>query len=141
MIQSRSSISFVSGVFCTVIGMVATLQYSLALMAGSINPVDFDPLLLPLGIVLLGGNRLWELAARIHLMLMALLASATIVVFLLMSEENRSLTFELHDNIGRISGGGLILISQTILLAAILWIHFAIFSPPTRTAIPDSIQP
>lgn len=139
MIQSRSSIQFVSGVLCTVIGMVATLQYGLALSAGSINPVDFDPLLLPLGIVLLGGNRIWIWIARIHLMLMALISSATIIVFLLMSEENRSLTFVLHDNIGRISGGGLILISQSILLAAILWIHFAIFSPPSRPARSESI--
>ncbi|MDA0874383.1 MAG: hypothetical protein O3C45_04890, partial [Bacteroidetes bacterium] len=128
-------------VMCSVVGMVATMQYALALAAGSINAVDFDPLFLPLGIVLLGGNRIWVWLARIHLFLMALIASSTILVFLLMSEENRSLTFALHDNVGRISGGGLILISQGVLLAAILWIHFAIFWQPSRTDATDPILP
>ncbi|MDA0379371.1 MAG: hypothetical protein O2899_07750, partial [Bacteroidetes bacterium] len=138
---TRTSIQFVSGVMCSVVGMVATMQYALALAAGSINAVDFDPLFLPLGIVLLGGNRIWVWLARIHLFLMALIASSTILVFLLMSEENRSLTFALHDNVGRISGGGLILISQGVLLAAILWIHFAIFWQPSRTDATDPILP
>lgn len=69
---------------------------------------------------------------------MALISSATILVFLLMSEESRGITFEWHDNIGQISGGGLILITQGILLAAILWIHFAIFSRPHRPGNPAS---
>ena len=133
----RSTVTHVSGIICTIVGMVATVRYGVSLFSGSINAVDYDPLLLPLGIVLLQGNRLWMWLARIHLFLMALISSATILVFLLMSEESRSITFELHDNVGRISGGGLILLTQAILLGAILWIHFAIFSQPFQRTDPE----
>lgn len=102
-------------------------------MAGSVNAVDYSPILLPVGIALLEGNRFWLWIARLHLFLLALLTSATILVFMLMSEESRGITFELHDNIGRMSGGGLILLTQGLFLAAILWVYFSIFAGPTRT--------
>jgi hypothetical protein len=128
MTPSRSAISFVAGTICAILGTAASIRFALTLMAGSINAVDFSPILLPLGIALLEGNRLWVWVARVHLFLMALLTSSTLLVFVLMSEESRGITFELHDNIGRLSGGGLILITQGIFLAATLWVYFSIFA-------------
>lgn len=122
----------VAGTVCAVLGAAATIRYAVSIMSGTVNAVDFAPVLLPLGIALLEGNRFWVWVARLHLFILALLSSSTILVFLLMSDENRGITFELHDNIGRISGGGLILLTQGIFLAAILWIYFAIFAGPTR---------
>lgn len=138
MYPSRSTVTTVAGTICALLGATATIRYGVSLMSGSVNAVDYAPVLLPLGIALLEGNRFWVWMARLHLFILALLSSSTILVFLLMSEESRSITFELNDNIGRISGGGLILLTQGIFLAAILWIYFAIFAGPTRF-IPRSI--
>lgn len=132
MIPSRSTTSTVAGTICAILGAAASIRFALTLMAGTINAVDFSPILLPLGIALLEGNQFWTWVARLHLFLLALPTSATILVFVLMSEESRGITFELHDNIGRLSGGGLILVSQGIFLAAILWVYFSIFATPSR---------
>lgn len=133
MYPTRTTVTTVAGTICTILGVAATIRYSVSLMSGTVNAVDFAPILLPLGIALLEGNRFWIWLARIHLFVLALLSSSTILVFLLMSEESRGITFELNDNIGRISGGGLILLTQGIFLAAILWIYFAIFTGPSRS--------
>lgn len=132
MYPSRSTVTTVAGTICSILGVAATIRFSVSLMSGTVNAVDYAPVLFPLGIALLEGNRFWVWLARIHLFVLALLSSSTILVFLLMSEESRGITFELNDNIGRISGGGLILLTQGIFLAAILWIYFAIFAGPTR---------
>jgi len=140
MHPSRSAVRTTAGTICTILGAAASIRFALALTAGTVNAVDYTPILLPLGIALLEGNRFWVWMARVHLFVLALLSSATILVFLLMSDESRSVTFELHDNIGRISGGGLILLTQGIFLAAILWVYFSIFAGPIRFS-PRSPQP
>ncbi len=132
MYPSRSTVTLVAGTICTLLGVAATVRFTVSLMSGTVNAVDYAPVLLPLGIALLEGNQFWVWVARLHLFGLALISSATILVFLVMSDESRNITFELHDNIGRISGGGLILVTQGIFLAAILWVYFAIFAGPTR---------
>ncbi len=133
MLSSRSAVTTVAGTICVLLGAAGTLRFGVSLLSGSVDVVDFSPVLLPLGIALLDGNRFWAWVARMHLFILALLSSSTILIFLLMSEESRSITFELSDNIGRVSGGGVILLTQGLFLAAILWIYFAIFAGPTRS--------
>lgn len=132
MTSTRTPIAMVAGIVCTILGAAATIRFTMTLLAGTMSAVDYTPILLPLGIALLRGNRFWVWLARLHLFFLALMTSATILVFVLMSEESRGITFELHDNIGRISGGGLILLTQGIFLAAILWVYFSIFAAPAR---------
>jgi len=133
MTSTHTPIATVAGIVCSILGAVATIRFTLTLLAGSMSAVDYAPILLPLGIALLKGNRFWVWIARLHLFFLALMTSATILVFVLMSEESRGITFELHDNIGRISGGGLILVTQGLFLAAILWVYFSIFAAPARS--------
>jgi len=118
----------VSGIICTVLGIFATTQYLSELLSGTVDAVNYDALLLPIGISLLDSGQVWKWMARIQLFLMALVSFATVIVFLLMSDDNRALTFELHDNIGTLSGTGIILLSQGLLFAATLWIYFSIFA-------------
>ena len=133
MLSSRSAVTTVAGTICVLLGTAGTLRYGVSLLSGSVDIVDFSPVLLPLGIALLEANRFWAWVARMHLFILALLSSSTILILLLMSEESRGITFELSDNIGRLSGGGLILLTQGLFLAAILWIYFAIFAMPSRS--------
>jgi len=132
MYPSRASVATVAGTICVILGVAATIRYGVSLLSGSIDAVDFTPILLPLGIALLDGSRFWIWVARLQLFLLALLSSSTILVFLLMSEESRRVSFELTDNVGQVSGGGIILLTQGLYLAAILWVYFVIFAGPSR---------
>jgi hypothetical protein len=132
MYPSRASGATVAGTICVILGVAATIRYGVSLLSGSIDAVDFTPILLPLGIALLDGSRFWIWVARLQLFLLALLSSSTILVFLLMSEESRRVSFELTDNVGQVSGGGIILLTQGLYLAAILWVYFVIFAGPSR---------
>jgi len=131
--EVRSTTLLVSGVVCLVLGLFASFRFGFNLVAGTVDAVDFDPLLLPIGIALLRPGRFAAWLARVQLFLMAVISAATVVVFLLMTPENRSITFSLHDNIGVLSGGGIILLSQGLFLAAVLWIYFSIFAAPPET--------
>ena len=132
MYPSRASVATVAGTICVILGVAATIRYGVSLLSGSIDAVDFTPILLPLGIALLDGSRFWIWVARLQLFLLALLSSSTILVFLLMSEESRRVSFELTDNVGQVSGGGIILLTQGLYLAAILWVYFTIFAWSSR---------
>ena len=85
MYPSRASVATVAGTICVILGVAATIRYGVSLLSGSIDAVDFTPILLPLGIALLDGSRFWIWVARLQLFLLALLSSSTILVFLLMS--------------------------------------------------------
>ena len=122
----------VAGIICTVFGLFATLRFGMDLSSGSVDAVDYNSLLLPLGMALLDPSTFWRWVARIQLFFLALVTSATLVVFVWMSDESRSITFDLHDNVGVLSGPGIILISQGLFLAATLWIYFSIFAGPLR---------
>ncbi len=128
----------VAGIICLILGIFASFRFLTNLISGTVDAVDFTPLLLPVGIGLLTKGKFWAWVARIQLYLMAVISAATIVVFLLMSEENRAITFELHDNIGTLSGSGLILLSQGLFLCAILWIYFSIFATQSPSATPST---
>jgi len=106
------------------------MQYASGLLSGGVSAVEYDALLLPVGIALLDSGTLFRWVARVHLFVLALVSFATIIVFLLMSDDGRAATFELHDNIGTLSGTGIILVSQGLLFAAALWIYFSIFAGP-----------
>lgn len=134
---SRATIR-VSGIVCLILGIFASFQFLTNLISGTVDAVDYMPLLLPIGIGLLTRTAFWQWVARVQLYLMAVISAATIVVFLLMSEENRALTFELHDNIGTLSGSGIILLSQGLFLGAILWIYFSVFSAHRPPANPPT---
>ncbi len=128
----KSKTALVSGTVCTLLGIFATMQYASGLLSGTVNAVEYNALLLPVGIALLDSGRFFRWVARIQLFVMALVSFATVTVFLLMSDDGRAATFELHDNIGTLSGTGIILLSQGLLFAAALWIYFSIFADPVK---------
>ncbi|MGB1049127.1 MAG: hypothetical protein ACPG3U_05515, partial [Rhodothermales bacterium] len=57
MTSTHTPIATVAGIVCSILGAVATIRFTLTLLAGSMSAVDYAPILLPLGIALLKGNR------------------------------------------------------------------------------------
>ena len=116
-----------AGVVCVALGLFGWTDFLQELTTGVLDFTNFEPILLPIGIILIQPGRGWLWLARIQLFVLCLYSAILVIGSSTMTDQTQFLVFEFDRNTASASGVGLIILMHALYLAGILWVYFSIF--------------
>jgi len=142
LIVTRKALSpfFASGVICIVMGIMAWSRFIIQVTSGDLDLFNFETLLFPIGIGLLGPGPLWVWIGRFQLFLLALYSGVLIFGYLFMSAESQFLVFEFNVPESPLSGPTILFLLHTGFFVGTLWLYFSIFASGRKESPPFQIH-
>ena len=116
-----------AGVVCVALGMFAWSDFIGEITSGDLDLLNFETLLLPIGIGLLQPGLFWKWVARIQLFSLAAFSAVLLIGFVFMSDETKFLVYEYNNAGGTFSGTSIVLFLHGMFFAGIVWVYFSIF--------------